>query len=301
MRAQRWQARGSAGVADLEFVETELDAPGPGEVIIRAQAAGVNPADLKHAQRATAFPWPLGYEVAGEIVALGPHTQLASGGGRLGDAVMAFRVRGGFATALRVPARDVFARPASLAVTDAATMLLAATTAADMLRAVRVGAGDTVLITGASGAVGHAAIQLARRAGARVVAVTGPHGEQAVSALGAEYAPRGFPVHTRIDAALDTTGAPADVDLCRDLVADRSRIVTIAAPARAASDGFTALAGTQATSATFRDGARGELIELAATGQLRSPPVTTWPLADAPAALARVASGRAGGKIALVT
>ncbi len=71
MRAHHWIATGPNGIADFQFVESEVAEPGPGEVTITVQASGVNPADLKHPGRATVFPVSIGYEVAGTITALG--------------------------------------------------------------------------------------------------------------------------------------------------------------------------------------------------------------------------------------
>lgn len=303
MRARRWQAEGPGGLTDLAFVDVDLPQPGPGEVLIGVRLAGVNPADLKHAVRAAAYPWPLGYEIAGEIIAIGPDTVIASGGGRVGDPVLAFRVRGGFATALLVPARDVFARPDTLSPTAAATLLLAATTAAEMLHVVRATADDVVLVHGASGSVGLAAIQLGARRGARMIGVCGEHGVAAVRAAGGEPIVRSAGWDTAlaslgVTAVLDAAGSDASIDASLALVADRDRIVTIAAPARAASDGFPAIAGNRPESAAFRDGVRAELIALAASGALRLPASREFPLSEAPEALALV-STRPSGKITL--
>ncbi len=103
---QQWIATRPGDLDVLEMREVDVPAPGPGEVTIRVRAAGLNPADFKHVAGGDAadFPRPVGYEVSGEIVAVGPGTEIASGGGAVGDAVLAFRVRGGFATALTVPA-----------------------------------------------------------------------------------------------------------------------------------------------------------------------------------------------------
>lgn len=128
--AHHWVATGPAGLADFAFVETEVPAPGPGEVTIDVVAAGINPADLKHAARAETFPLPIGYEVSGRIAAIGADTEIASGPAGIGDEVLAFRVHGGYATSLTVPASTVFAKPESLGFDEAAGLLLAGVTAA---------------------------------------------------------------------------------------------------------------------------------------------------------------------------
>ena len=114
----------------------------------------MNPADVKHVALGNAqdFPRPIGYEVAGVVTAVGPDTEIASGPVAVGDEVLAFRISGGWATELTVPAGDVFAKPASLSFGEAANLLLAGCTALGMLRATGVGEGDTILVHGASGA-----------------------------------------------------------------------------------------------------------------------------------------------------
>src|ERR1700761_820606 len=116
-KASVWLATGFGGPEVLSRAEADVAPPGPGEVTIGVRAAGVNPADYKHfapGQDPGALPLRIGYEVAGVITALGPGTELASGGGRTGDEVIASLVDGGDATALTVPAPEVFpSRPAS--------------------------------------------------------------------------------------------------------------------------------------------------------------------------------------------
>ena len=75
--------------------------------------------------------------------------------------MLAFRISGGWATEVTVPARDVFAKPASLSYGEAANLLLAGCTAAEMLHVTGVGEGDTILVHGASGAVGVSVLQQA--------------------------------------------------------------------------------------------------------------------------------------------
>lgn len=310
MQCQQWVATGTAGVADIVLIESELPSPGPGEVVIEVRAAGVNPADLKHAMRQDghALPWPIGYEVAGEIAALGPDTEIASGPASIGDPVLAFRVAGGYATALTVPGNDVFHRPDALDEPSAATLLLAATTAADMLRVTGAAPGETMLLLGAAGAVGMAVLQLAARDGVRVVGVAGDARLHTVRELGGEAVAWGDDLAARIAAAapapivaaLDASGAPLGLDAALDLVPDRARIVTIADAPRAARDGFRAIAGSQPESAAYRAAVRADLIALAADGRLRMPPVREIPFADAHEALTLAATGRAAGKLALI-
>ncbi|WP_213245835.1 MULTISPECIES: NADP-dependent oxidoreductase [Gordonia] len=308
MGCKRWIATGPAGVADFAFVDADVPQPGPGEVTIEVRAAGVNPADLKHVSRAAKFPVPIGYEVSGVLSAIGPGTEIASGGGAVGDEVLAFRVSGGYATALTVPATTVFAKPPTLDFPDAAGLLLAGATAADLLRVARVTNGDTILLHAASGSVGVAVLQLARRLGATVIGTAGPTGLARVERFGGIAIPYGDGLLERIETAapqglsvaLDAAGTDEAIDASLSLVYDRSRIVTIAAQTRAAADGFVAIGGNQPDSMAFRDEIRGELVQLAERAELVVPIARTYPLSEAVAALALVASGKAGGKVALL-
>ena len=95
-------------------------------------------------------------------------------------------------------------------------------------------------------------------------------------------------------------GTDDAVSASLELVADRTRIVTVAAAGRAASDGFVALGGGQPESAQFRDSVRPLLIRLASTGDLQVPIARTFPLAEVVEALRLVSGGHAGGKVALL-
>jgi NADPH2:quinone reductase len=308
--ARHWVAHDLGGPDGWTFEPHELPPPGPGEVTIEVRAAGMNPADAKHVAAGTdpgRLPVAIGYEVAGVVAALGPGTALADGGGAVGDEVLAFRVSGGYATSVTVPAADVFAKPPALGFAEAANLLLAGTTAADMLRAAAVAEGDTVLLHGASGAVGVSVLQQARMLGATVVGTASPGRFDVVERFGGVPVAHGDGLELRardaapdgFDAALDAVGTDEAVDVSLALVADRDRVVTIAAKARARRDGFTALAGSDPDSARFRDGVRSRLIGLAGSGDLVVPVARTFPLAEAPAAVAELMGGHPGGKLAL--
>ena len=149
--AQRWIATRPGGPENFELVEHPVPAPGPDEVTIRVRAAGVNPADHKHVASGdpSHFPKPIGYEVSGVLSAVGAGTQIATGDAHVGDEVLAFRVTGGWATELTVPAADVFAKPPSVSFEAAANLLLAGATASEMLHRVGASVNETVLVHGA--------------------------------------------------------------------------------------------------------------------------------------------------------
>lgn len=207
MRARRWVATGFSGLDDFEFVDAVVPDPGPGEVTIEVRAAGVNPADLKHVRRESdpdKLPLPVGYEVSGVITAVGPDTRIGSGDVAIGDEVLAFRVRGGYATALTVSADTVFAKPPTLGFAEAACLLLAGSTAADMMRAARTDRDETIVLHGASGAVGVAVLQLARLRGIRVIGTASPDNLEKVRAFGGLPVPYDAPdLAARIRAVAD--------------------------------------------------------------------------------------------------
>src|SRR5580765_112822 len=137
---QHWVAARPGGLEVFAPESYDVPPPGSGEVTVEVRAAGVNPADTSHVAQGRRGPFPrgVGYEIAGVLTAIGPDTEIASGGGGVGDKVLAFRVLGGWASDMNVPARDVFAKPAALTFEQAATLLLAATTASEMLHVTAV-------------------------------------------------------------------------------------------------------------------------------------------------------------------
>jgi len=310
--ARKWVAAGFGGPEVLRAIEVDVPEPGPGQVTIEVRAAGLNPADAKHigpGQDARLLPLSIGYEVAGVVTALGPQAELASGGGAIGDEVVAYQVDGGYATALTVPASDVFAKPPALTFAEAASLLLAGTTAAELLHVAGARAGETVLLHGAAGAVGASVLQQARHLGVRVVGTAGKANFGFVESYGGtpvEYGP-GLLGRVRaaapggIAAALDTVGSEEAGDTSLALVGDRTRVVTIAAAARAKADGYVFIGATNPASGPFRARARSRVLDLARAGDLVVPIAATFAFADAPAALAALTAPHPPGKIALVS
>jgi NADPH:quinone reductase len=207
-----------------------------------------------------------------------------------------------------VPAADVFAKPAALDFPAAANLLLAGSTAAETLRAVQAAAGETILVHGASGAVGVSVLQQARLLGARAVGTAGERSFETVRRFGGvpvAYGP-GLADRVRdaapegIAAAIDTVGTDEAVDVSIELVADRDRIVTIAAMGRAGQTGIRSVGGRSPDSAAFRAAVRPRLIQLAGAGELVVPVGRTFPLAEAKQALDLLMTGHPGGKLALV-
>jgi NADPH2:quinone reductase len=310
--SRQWIATRPGGLEVFELVEADVSPPGPGEVTVRVLAAGMNPADAKHVAArdpAADFPRPVGYEIAGELTAVGPETEIASGGGDIGDAVLAYRVRGGWAEELTLPARDVFAKPASLSFERAANLLLAGATASELLHRTRVAEGDTVLVHGASGAVGVSVLQQAALIGARVVGTASEQRFDVVTRYGGEPVTYGDGLEDRVrsvardgvSAALDCIGTEEAIGVSLSLVADRGRIVTIVvSDDRAAEAGIRRIAGNMPDSAAYRDSVRAHLIGLAGDGRLEVPMAGTYPLSRALEAAEVLQGQHPGGKLALV-
>src|SRR5271170_4998510 len=105
-QARKWVAVDFGGPEVLRMIDVDVPDPGPGDVRIDVSAAGMNPADAKHiapGQDPKLLPLSIGYEVAGIVSALGPDAELASGGGTVGDEVVA-QVAGGYTTAITTSA-----------------------------------------------------------------------------------------------------------------------------------------------------------------------------------------------------
>jgi NADPH:quinone reductase len=311
-RARAVVAVGYGGPDQLEVREVEVSPPDPGEVTIEVRAAGVNPVDYKLFSGARgadpdALPLPVGLEVAGVVTAVGPDTEIASGGGAVGDEVVAFRVLGGYSSCLNVTAADVFAKPSTLDFPAAANLLLVGATAADMLRVVPAQAGTTVLLHGASGAVGVSLLQQLAPLGVRAIGTASLSNFDLVRRFGGEPVTYGEGLRDRLrelapdgfGAAYDCVGTDEAIDVSLALV-DPHRLVTIAAAGRAAEEGFEAVGASRPDSATFRDTVRADLLRQAVDGKLVVPVSRTYPLEAAAAALSFLAEGHPGGKLALI-
>jgi NADPH:quinone reductase len=303
------QAGAYGGVEQLEVVDVPLPEPGEGQVRVTVLAAAVNPADAKllrgeFGRDEAKLPLRIGSEVAGIVDALGAGVT----GIAVGDEVVVSSARGGYADDVIAVPSTVFPKPEGVSFEEASGLLAVGTTAWHLLEATGVGDGDTVLVHGASGGVGSAAVQLAVLRGARVIGTAGRHSFDRVRDLGAEPVEYGAGLLERVRAlgpvtvALDTVGTDEAVDVSLALVDDRGRIATIVAFERANAEGFHALGGGPGADpgTALRRAAKPELLRLAGEGRFRMPVSRTFPLAQAADALRFLAEGHPGGKVVLL-
>jgi NADPH:quinone reductase-like Zn-dependent oxidoreductase len=308
--ATKWLATDFGGPEVLKQVPIELSPPWAGEVTIEVRAAGMNPADYKHfasGQDPSLLPLTIGYEASGVIMAIGPGTEIASGGGAVGDEVVAFQIMGGYASHITVKATDVFAKPANQTFPEAANLLLVGATASEMLHVTGVKEGDVVLLHGAAGSVGSSALQQARLLGVTVIGTASEANFNVVERFGGTPVRHGPGLEERVrvvapksvTVALDTVGSDEAIDVCLAVVADRSPIVTIAAPRRAKSDGLQWIGGSNPKSGPYRASQRAPLLQMAADGHLIVPIGMTFPMDNAPAAVTALMGQHSYGKLAL--
>jgi NADPH:quinone reductase len=293
--------------------------PGRGELLVRVAAAGLNGADLQQARGR--YPPPPGsppdipgLELAGEIAATGPDVDRFAAG----DRVMAVVAGGGQAELAVIHERVAIPVPDGLGWPEAGGFPEVVTTAHDALfTQCGLGLGDRLLVHGAAGGVGTAAVQLAAAAGAEVVAsVRNPGHHEAVADLGAAVVaePAQAFGHGPFDVILELIGAPnvpADVDSLA--TGGRLMVIGIGAGATVELDLrklWTRRARVLASNLRMRplelkaDAARRvehQTLPLVADGRLRIPVAATFPLDAAQEAYDRFAAGGKLGKLVLVT
>ena len=300
----------------LRVEEHPDPSPGHGEVLVRVRAAGLNGADML--QRRGRYPAPPGspqdipgLELAGEVLGNGPGAERFSEGER----VMAIVGGGAQAELAVVHERVLMPVPESVAWPEAGGFPEAFTTAHDALfTQAGLQLGERLLVHGAAGGVGTAAVQLARAAGARVTAtVRNPDNREAVAALGAEVLdPEGFEQHGPFDVILELVGAPnlpGDVQALE--VGGRITVIGIGAGAKAevnlallmAKRGRIAASTLRARplegKAQTARALERSVLPLLAAGTLKVPVAETFALQRAEAAYDRFAAGGKLGKIVL--
>ncbi|WP_269811159.1 NAD(P)H-quinone oxidoreductase [Kineosporia rhizophila] len=306
-------------INDRALSITDLPAPEPGsaEVLVRVRACGLNGADLLQLKGRYAAPPGApadipGLEMAGEVVGLGPGaTRFA-----VGDRVMGILGGGGQAELCVAHERVLMPVPEGLSWAEAGGLAEVFTTAHDALFTQGgLRAGERLLVHGAAGGVGSAAVQLGRAAGARVTAtVRNPDSREQVAALGAKVvAPGGFEDHGPFDVILELVGGPNLPGNLEALDLD-GRIVVIGVGAGRTSEldlqqvmqkrarifGSTLRARPLEQKAATARAVERSVLPFIADGTVTVPVAATFSLEQAQAAYDRFSAGGKHGKIVLV-
>lgn len=310
------------GASDqLRLDEVPDPVPGPGEVLVRVQAAGVDRGTWHlmtgrplAARVALGLRAPkeriLGRDVAGTVVGLGDGVT----GYAMGEVVYG-TARGSFAELAVVPLSRLARRPRNLTALEAAAVPVSALTALQALRAGGAKRGDRVLVIGASGGVGSFAVQIAVDLGAHVTGVSGPAKADLVRRLGAERVVD----HTttpleglgeRFDVVLDI-GGHRPVRVLRGLLTERGSLVIVGSETEGRwLGGLQRSIGAALLSPFVRQRLvmltssengtdLAALTEVIERGAVRPALERTFPLEQAAAAVDHVSSGRARGKVVI--
>lgn len=305
---------------------------GPGQVVVEIAAASVNPIDVKlrdgdfKAILPHKMPFTLGSDLAGTIVAVGPGASRF----QVGDAVFACPNKdriGTFAERIAIDEADLALKPAGLSMTEAAALPLVALTAWQVLvERARLQRGQKVLIHAGSGGVGTVAIQLAKHLGATVAATAGTANIALVRSLGADvivdYRKDDFAEKlSGYDVVLNTLGADV-LEKSLSVLKPGGTLVSISGPpdlAFARTIGANAIVQLLMRLLSFKirrkakkhgvdysflfmhaDGGQlAEIAKLVDAGTIRPVIDSEFAFGDTPAAMARVASGRARGKVVI--
>lgn len=315
-------AHGLGNFDDFRLAEAVIPAPQPGQVRIRVEAAAAGYVDGLVAQgryqMKPSLPHTPGGEIAGLVDMIGPGVQ----GLEVGDRAVTWQLGGGFAEYAIAPASQVDRLPDGLSAVSAASALVDYQTAryALMDRAM-LREGETVLVLGAAGGVGLAAVQFASRAGARVIAASSTADRRDLTlTFGASDTVDSGSTNLRdelrtkgldgaIDVIVDPVGGEQFESLFRSLAKEgRHLIVGFAGgripslPANLALLKSASLVGVDirhhlATAPGAAKAARDEIFGLLANGGLKPPPVDLYPLDRAGEALAATLARRKAGKI----
>jgi NADPH:quinone reductase-like Zn-dependent oxidoreductase len=300
MKAVRFSRFGGPEV--LEIVDLPDPHPGPGQIRVAVHAAGVNPSDWKARQGELGgeLPQTTGRDVAGVVDQIGQGvTDVA-----VGDRVFGFSGGSAGAGAAELALLSDYAPiPPSLDFAGAAALPVVLETATRALDALGAGAGQTLLINGASGGIGSVAVQLAVARGARVIGIASPGNHDYLRSLGAEPAAYGAGLAGRVralapggaDLALDVAGSGVLPELI-ELAGGPEHVVTVAD-----------FAGAQEYGVRFSRGEDGralhaiaEIGELIESGRFSLPVVQTFPLGEIAAAHRASEEGHVRGKLVLL-
>ena len=298
MKAVRFSQFGGPEV--LEIVDLPDPHPGPGQVRIAVRAAGVNPSDWKKREGLMdgELPQTMGYEAAGVVDEVGEGVADVA----VGDRVFGFCTEGAAQAELAVLSYYA-AIPPSLDFAGAAALPAAIETATRALDQLGVENGSTLLINGASGSVGSAAVQLAVTRGARVIGTASPANHDYVRSLGAEPVAYGKGLAGRVralapggvDVALDAAGSGVLPELI-ELAGGREHVVTIADFGGAQEHGVRFSSGDTGRAVH----ALAEIGELIESARFSLPVARAFPLTEVAEAHRVSEHGHVRGKLVLL-
>ncbi|AWZ04808.1 MULTISPECIES: NADP-dependent oxidoreductase [unclassified Streptomyces] len=290
------------------LTETELDRPepGPGEILVRVHAAGVNPVDWKVRAGGTFVPWEpalvLGWDVSGTVEAAGPGVTLFQPGDEVFGMPRFPLPAGGYAEYVTATARHFTRKPAAIDHVQAAALPLAALTAWQALTdTAGVRPGQRVLVHAAAGGVGHFAVQIAKALGAYVIGTASAAKHEVLRSLGADelidYRTTVFEdAVSEVDVVIDAIGGDYAARSLK-VLRPGGHLITLNSPddVPAGAEGFrTGWTLVEPDHAGLR--AIAALVE---EGKLRPIVETVLPLAEAAKAHEIGERGRTTGKIVL--
>lgn len=288
----------------LDVEDVEPRALRPHDVLVEMRAAGINPGEAKirsgalHERLPATFPSGQGSDLAGTVVETGPDVTRW----QVGDDVLGWSwERSSHAEHVAVPEDQLVAKPQDLAWEVAGALYVAGCTAWAAVSAVAPVPGETVVISAASGGVGSIAVQLVRRAGARVVAIASPRHQDWLQSQGATVVHYGEGVEGRVEQAVATTPA-AFLDFYGGVYV-RLAVHLGISPERINTIDYAAATAYKTRSDASAEGSKpeilSELARLAATGALQVPVSSVHPLENVRQAFRQLEEAHPLGKIVL--
>ncbi len=297
---------GYGGVDVLYVADVDIPSPAAGEVVVKVQAAGINPGEasirkgLLDAVFPATFPSGQGSDLAGVVHQLG----VGVTGFSLGDEVLGWSwQRSSQAEYVSVPAAQLIPKPPALSWPVAGSLYVVGVTAYAAVRAVSVQPGETVVVSGAAGGVGTIVTQLLKVKGAQVIGIASEPNHAWLRSHGVTPVSYGDGLEERIlalapngvDAFIDLFG-PDYVRLAVALGLPRDRIETIIA-FDAAKEYGTQAAGSGDASTTE---VLAEIAGLVASGEIEVPIAATYPLEKVEDAYEELEKRHTRGKIVLI-
>jgi NADPH:quinone reductase-like Zn-dependent oxidoreductase len=294
------------GVDKLKLVDLPVPEAGEHEILVQIKAAGVNAVDTYFREGfldSKHFPLIMGSDFAGVVTAIGSKVSEF----KVGDEVYGYKYMGNgtYCEYMAIPTEFAAIKPKGISFEEAAAIPCAGLIAYDCLvNTLGLKSGETVMITGAGGGVGSFAVQIAKHLGAKVIAVSGPDGQEYLRKLGADeivdYTKGDYvqAVRKLYPQGVDTALAAADPTIATAIgaVKDNGRMTWTAGPKGAAPE--------RGIEATYTNGSRGTALldaftKLVEAGAVKVYIDTTYTLDQAAEAQEEVRRGHAQGKLVI--